>query len=202
MNESTPLNELFGARPDCRLVRHERNRGVAHTIQTGIRHAETQIVCSIDCDCTYDPHELGRMIPLLADGVDLVTASPYHPAGRVRNVPSWRLFLSKGLSRLYRLVLHQKLFTYTSCFRVYRKQSAATFEVRHPGFLGVAELLAHVDLAGHRVVEYPTTLEVRVLGRSKMKIFWTITGHLALLADLVRLRLSRRNGALRVEARS
>ena len=27
------------------------------------------------------------MIPLLADGVDLVTASPYHPLGLVRNVP-------------------------------------------------------------------------------------------------------------------
>jgi dolichol-phosphate mannosyltransferase len=133
--------------------------------------------------------------------VDLVTASPYHPAGRVRNVPSWRLFLSKGLSRLYRLVLHQKLFTYTSCFRVYRKQSAAILELRHPGFLGVAELLAQVDLAGRRVVEYPTTLQVRVLGRSKMKIFWTITGHLALLADLVRVRLSRRIGSLGAEAR-
>jgi hypothetical protein len=196
------LQNLFGGRPDCRLVRHERNRGVAHSIQTGIRSAETQVVCSIDCDCTYDPQELGRMIPLLADGVDLVTASPYHPAGRVRNVPSWRLFLSKGLSRLYRLVLHQKLFTYTSCFRVYRKRSAATLELRHHGFLGVAELLAQVDLAGHRVVEYPTTLEVRVLGRSKMKVLSTIAGHLGLLADLVRLRLSRRIGALGAEARS
>ena len=52
----------------------------ARSIQTGIRHAETQVVCSIDCDCTYDPHELGRMIPLLTEDVDLVTASPYHPA--------------------------------------------------------------------------------------------------------------------------
>jgi len=196
------LEELFGARTDCRLVRHERNRGVGRAIQTGIRHAETPIVCSIDCDCTYDPHELGRMIPLLTDGVDLVTASPYHPAGHVRNVPSWRLFLSRGLSRLYRLVLHQKLFTYTSCFRVYRKQSAATLELQHPGFLGVAELLARVDLAGHRVVEFPATLEVRVLGRSKMKIFWTITGHLALLAVLIRLRLRRRQALLRARARS
>jgi polysaccharide deacetylase family protein (PEP-CTERM system associated) len=183
------LQKLFGARPDCRLMRHERNRGVAHSIQTGIRAAETQVVCSIDCDCTYDPHELGMMIPLLADGVDLVTASPYHPAGRVRNVPRWRLFLSKGLSRLYRLVLHQKLFTYTSCFRVYRKRSAATLELRHPGFLGVAELLAQVDLAGHRVVEYPTTLEVRVLGYSKMRILRTIAGHLSQLIQLVGLRM-------------
>ena len=189
----TMLQELFGSRPDCRLVRHKHNQGVARSIQTGIRHAETQVVCSIDCDCTYDPHELGRMIPLLTNEVDLVTASPYHPAGHVRNVPTWRLFLSKSLSQLYRLVLHHKLSTYTSCFRVYRQQSAASLELQHPGFLGVAELLAQADLAGHRVVEFPTTLDVRVLGRSKMKIFWTITGHLTLLAVLLRRRLSRRD---------
>jgi Glycosyl transferase family 2/Domain of unknown function (DUF3473) len=190
------LQTLFGERADCRLIRHERNFGAARSIQTGLRHAETQVVCSIDCDCTYDPHELARMIPLLTDGVDVVTASPYHPQGRVRNVPGWRLFLSKRLSRLYRLVLHQKLFTYTSCFRVYRRQTTAALEVRHPGFLGVAEFMAQADLAGRRIVEYPTTLDSRVLGRSKMKVLRTIAGHLSLLTDLARLRLSRRSAVV------
>jgi polysaccharide deacetylase family protein (PEP-CTERM system associated) len=193
------LHELFGEWPNGRLVRHEINRGVAATIQTGIRVAETEIVCSIDCDCTYDPAELAHMIPLLSDGVDLVTASPYHPAGRVRNVAEWRLFLSKTLSRLYRLLLHHKLSTYTSCFRVYRRRSATQLEVRNSGFLGVAELLARSDLAGQRIVEYPTTLEARVLGTSKMKVLHTITGHIGLLAELSRLRFSRRKGSLKAD---
>jgi polysaccharide deacetylase family protein (PEP-CTERM system associated) len=183
------LQELFGGRSDCRLARHERNRGVAGTIQTGIRVAETDIVCSIDCDCTYDPHELGRMIPLLTEGVDLVTASPYHPAGRVGNVAAWRLFLSKGLSRLYRLVLHQKLFTYTSCFRVYRRNTAIGISVERGGFFGITEMLGRLDLDGRRIVEFPATLEVRMLGRSKMKILPTIAGHLSLLIQLVGLRI-------------
>jgi glycosyltransferase involved in cell wall biosynthesis len=185
----TTLNELFGARPDCRLVRHERNRGVAHTIQTGIRHAETQIVCSIDCDCTYDPHELGRMIPLLADGVDLVTASPYHPQGTVKNGLRWRIFLSKNLSSLYRVVLRQKLYTYTSCFRVYRREAAIGISVERGGFFGITELLGRLDLEGCRIVEFPATLDVRMLGRSKMKILPTIAGHLGLLIQLVGLRV-------------
>ena len=188
------LQSLFGGRADCQLVRHEQNFGAARSIQTGLRHAETHIVCSIDCDCTYDPHELAGMIPLLTEDVDVVTASPYHPEGKVRNVPAWRLFLSRRLSRLYRLVLRQKLFTYTSCFRVYRKHTTAALEIKNPGFLGVAEFMAKADLAGRRIVEYPTTLEVRVLGHSKMKILRTIVGHLSLLADLARLRLSRGNG--------
>jgi dolichol-phosphate mannosyltransferase len=148
----------------------------------------------MDCDCTYDPHEFGRMIPLLSQDVDIVTASPYHPLGTVKNVPQWRLFLSKRLSQLYRLVLHQKLFTYTSCFRVYRRQSTLGVPVLRGGFFGVAEMLGALDLAGCRIVEYPATLESRVLGQSKMKVLRTITGHLGLLAHFVAARLQARNG--------
>jgi polysaccharide deacetylase family protein (PEP-CTERM system associated) len=197
----TMLAKLFGGRPGFILLRHARNQGVSAAIQTGIRNSKDDIVCSIDCDCTYDPHELGRMIPLLTDGVDVVTASPYHPAGRVRNVPAWRLFLSKTLSRLYRLVLRQQLFTYTSCFRVYRKETVGVVNIRLPGFLGLAEMIARMDLAGRRVVEYPTTLEVRVLGFSKMKVLRNIVGHLGFLAGLVGGRVLRRNGAIVTEPR-
>ncbi|MEP6571607.1 MAG: glycosyltransferase [Gemmatimonadota bacterium] len=183
------LENVFGDWAECRILRHERNQGVAAAIRTGLRHAETEIVCSIDCDCTYDPHELGRMIPLLTEEVDMVTASPYHREGTVRNVPEWRLMLSRTLSKLYRIVLHQKLDTYTSCFRVYRRSTTTGVPVREMGFLGIAELLGRLDLSGARVVEFPTTLEVRVLGASKMKIFRTIFGHLRLLSRLATIRM-------------
>lgn len=183
------LRRQFGGRPDCRILSHERNVGVAGAIRTGLHAATTEIVCSMDCDCTYDPHELEQMIPLLADGVDMVTASPYHPDGGVRNVPAWRLVLSRGLSRLYRLVLRNKLETYTSCFRVYRRSSVLPVGIVHTGFLGVLEQLARVDLAGGRVVEYPAMLESRILGRSKLKVFRTIAGHLWLFQRLASARL-------------
>jgi glycosyltransferase involved in cell wall biosynthesis len=184
------LHRVFGDRPNSVFVRHAVNCGVAAGILTGIQRATTDVVCSMDCDCTYDPHELARMIPLLVPGVDLVTASPYHTQGLVRNVPRWRLGLSKSLSHLYRMVLHQKLATYTSCFRVYRRSAASAVRVEHKGFLGVAEMLGWLDLHGSKIVEFPTTLEVRMIGRSKMKVFRTILGHLALLARLAVLRVT------------
>jgi polysaccharide deacetylase family protein (PEP-CTERM system associated) len=176
------LVRLLGSNPDFDLARHDQNRGVAAAILTGIRGAETEIVCSIDCDCSYDPHQLSAMIPLLEENVAMVTASPYHPLGAVTNVTGPRLLLSKGLSALYRRVLHQRLATYTSCFRVYRRSQVADLELHHGGFLGVAELLAVLDLDGARVVECPAVLEARVLGRSKMSTLATIFGHLGLLA--------------------
>lgn len=182
------LAHIFGGQEGCRVLVLPHNVGVAGAIGAGLREAETEIACSIDCDCTYDPHTLAEMIPLLGDEGDLVTASPYHPRGTVRNVPEWRLVLSRTLSRLYRLVLHHKLATYTSCFRVYRRSRVLQVPVEDSRFLGVAELLGRLDLMGGRIVEFPATLQVRMLGQSKMKIVRTILGHLRLLARLARMR--------------
>ena len=187
------LNDLFATKENVEIVRHEQNQGVAAGIMTGLQAAKTEIVCSMDCDCTYDPHELVRMIPLLSDDVDLVTASPYHKAGGVRNVPEWRLFLSKGASFLYRRTLKSKLDTYTSCFRVYRRSSVVDLPIEEKGFLGVAEMLGRVDLAGGKIIEFPAVLEVRLFGFSKMKTARTIFGHLKLLTNLAKLRLKSQN---------
>ncbi len=187
------LVKLFGDKQFIQILKHDTNQGVAAGILTGLRAAKSEIVCSMDCDCTYDPYGLVDMIPLLKDGVDMVTASPYHPEGEVRNVPAWRLSLSKGASFLYRRVLGSKLSTYTSCFRVYRKSSVAAIEVTEKGFLGVAELLGRLDVDGGTIVEYPATLEVRLFGISKMKTVRTIGGHLKLLSTLAKERIFRKN---------
>ena len=190
------LQNIFGGRANCTVIRHEVNRGVAATIMTGIRASETEVVCSMDCDCTYDPHELGPMVALLAPGVDMVTASPYHKLGKVLNVPEWRLFLSRTLSKMYGMVLRHQLATYTACFRVYRRSVVADVPLSRAGFIGVAELLGRLDLGGSGIVEYPTTLEVRILGRSKMKIVKTMAGHIELIFELIGLRLFHRADAM------
>ena len=199
------LQHHFGRRDDVFLMRHPRNHGIAAAIRSGILRARTDIVCSIDADCSYDPVGLARMIPLLGPGVDMVTASPYHADGAVRNVPAWRLGLSRGLSRIYQVLLGRDLATWTSCFRVYRRGSVVALRVDRGDFLGVAELAGRMVLAGGRIVEHPETLNVRVLGRSKLKVIRTIVGHVALGGELfaqrARTALWRRTGLARIRRR-
>ncbi len=178
------LQEIFADRPQHRIIRHTLNQGVAAATMTGIRNAETEIVCAIDADCTYDPHQLQSLLPMLTDSVDLVTASPYHPLGGVMNVPQWRLFLSRGASRLYRLLLRNKLHTYTSCFRVYRRSAVEDLTISDGRFLGITEILCQLDQRGSNVVECPAVLETRVLGTSKIKTLRGIASHLKLLARI------------------
>lgn len=191
------LVEYFGNDENFKIIRHEKNLGVAGAIMTGIRASTTEIVCSIDCDCTYDPYEIAAMLPLFKNGVDLVTASPYHTGGRVKNVPGWRLFLSRGASFLYRKTLKSDLATYTSCFRIYRRSSVADIEIKETGFLGVAELLGKLHIEGATIVEHPAVLEVRLFGLSKMKTAKTIAGHLKLLARLAKMRIFGKTASIR-----
>ena len=184
------LNERFASRGDSLLLRHDRNRGVAAAIRTGLEHAH-EIACSMDCDCSYDPRELKPMLRLLTDGVDLVTASPYHPAGRVTRVPVWRVGLSRSASLLYQFVTGQRIHTFTSCLRVYRRSAALAVPLQYPGFLGIAELAGKFAVEGRKIVEHPATLELRLFGRSKMRIAPTIARHLNLLATLAGARLAR-----------
>lgn len=184
------LRQEFGSRADTLLIQHERNKGVAAAISTGLDHAR-DIACSMDCDCSYDPRELKPMLGLLTEEVDLVTASPYHPQGRVSNVPAWRIGLSRSASFLYQVVTGRKLYTFTSCLRVYRRAAAVATPLKYGGFLGVAELAGKFALSGRNIVEHPATLQLRLFGRSKMKIARTIGGHLGLLASLARARFIR-----------
>lgn len=176
------LHETFCDDPQAKIVCHEHNRGIGAAIMTGIRHANTSVVCSMDFDCSYDPTQLAAMIPLLEDDIDIVTASPYHPQGLVRNVPAWRLALSKAASRMYSFFLTNQLHTYTSCFRVYRRRAVEGIRLRNQGFVGVVELLWEVDRRGGRIVECPATLGVREYGQSKMRTVQVMLDHFKLMA--------------------
>ena len=142
----------------------------------------------MDADCTYDPRQLADLVAMLKDDVVMVTASPYHREGHVVGVPSWRLALSRNLSRLYGMVLNHRFATYTACFRAYRRSAVVDIELSNGGFLGVAEMLIKLDLRGYKLAECPATLETRLLGFSKMKTVKTIRGHLGLIAKIPKLK--------------
>lgn len=178
------LTLAIGDRPrdavPFRLHCHPENRGIAAAIQTGLGLADTEYAASMDADGSYDPAQLAELLPHLLDGADLVTGSPYHPEGHVRNVPPWRLVLSQGLSRMYRATCRVPVHTFTSCFRAYRTRVAAEMRLSDGRYLGIAELLLRLHARGASVREVPSTLETRLYGVSKIRTARVILGHLKL----------------------
>lgn len=175
----------------AQIVRHQKNRGLSTAIRTGLVHSTGKIICTTDSDCTYDPEQLIPLLDLMRADVDIVTASPYHPKGRVKNVPAWRLFLSKGLSQIYGVVLPYKLYTYTSLFRAYRREVLEAVTATHSGFLGLVEILVEAMLRGYKVVEYPAELCSRKFGQSKLRVASVIWSHLKYISKLISRRSLR-----------
>jgi dolichol-phosphate mannosyltransferase len=177
----------------CVIIQHERNKGITAALMTGFAKSKGEEIVTLDSDCTYDPLQSVELLRTLRKGYDVVTGSPYHPEGEVVGVQGWRLFLSKSLSRLYWLILPQRLYTYTSCFRAYRREALLALKPQDGGFLGVTQLLVSAILRGYRIAEIPSRLTKRQFGQSKIRVVRVIISHVRYLLYVTYLRLSGRN---------
>jgi len=187
------VSDIFGGHFHYKLVGHDVNRGIAAAIMTGARAADSEIICSMDCDGTYDACQLETLIPML-NGADvaMVTGSPYRPDGNVLNVPLWRLALSRLASSLYRAAVSRELHTYTSCFRVYRRSILLKLPIRREGFVGISEVIWQLNRRGYQIRECPSNLDTRRYGQSKMRTAQVALGHLNLLRQVTLDRIGRR----------
>ncbi|MDD5090531.1 MAG: glycosyltransferase family 2 protein [Candidatus Wallbacteria bacterium] len=52
---------------NCRIVRHERNRGYGASLKSGIRHANAQIIAITDADQTYPNDRLPELLEYMRD---------------------------------------------------------------------------------------------------------------------------------------
>jgi len=179
------LNEAFGHRNNTKVVRHEKNHNLGRAIRTGIQQSSGEWIANLDSDCTYDPSVLEPMLQAMEEGADLVSVSPYHPRGRVVGVPHHRLFLSKSLTAMYRLILRKQIYTFTALARVYKRSVVPQIQSPASDFTCVAEMMLKALKQNLHVAEVPTSLSVRKFGESKMKTAKVIEAHLKLLKRLV-----------------
>lgn len=175
---------------DVVLEKHAANAGLGQAIRTGLSAATGDVIVTTDSDATYRFEDIPRLLDVLQPGVDVVTASPYHPQGGVDNVPASRLLFSRGASLMYRVLVRRDIHTWTALFRAYRRDVVRTVPFASTGFLAGTELLVNAIDAGYRAAEFPTVLHSRVHGVSKAKIARTVRAHLEFQLSLLTRRLT------------
>jgi dolichol-phosphate mannosyltransferase len=183
------LDDVAARHPEVRVVRHAYNKGLGAATRTGFAQARGRILFVTDSDGTYPFTEIPAMLALVTPDVDIVTASPYHPDGGVEGVPAYRIFLSKGASLLYRILLRWDVHTYTAMVRAYRREVAHRVPSVADGFLMPAEILSNAILLGYKAVEYPAVLHVRRYGQSKAKVARIILAHVRFQLELLFRRI-------------
>lgn len=187
------LHRAFGrvanSRVEVVFQKHPVNRGLGAALRTGFMAADGDLLITTDSDGTYHFSTIPDLLARMTAGVDLVTASPYHPQGEVVGVPGYRIFLSRGSSLLYRLLLNWNIHTYTALFRAYRKKVIESVVFEADDYLAGTEIMVKAMLQGFKVVEYPAALHRRMFGVSKAKLARTILSHLRFQARLLLHRL-------------
>jgi dolichol-phosphate mannosyltransferase len=197
------LKEHFASESGVRIISHEVNRGLGGALRTGFAHANGDIIFTTDFDGTYSFETIEIMLnKMLAAGGDVITASPYHPLGRVLGVPKYRLMFSFGAALMYRLLVNWRVHCWTSLFRAYRAPVIRSVPFQSNDFLAVTELLVGAAQAGYKIIEFPATLRVRTFGQSSMKIARVTIAHLKYQRQilLTRLGLGRRAPAAPVSS--
>jgi dolichol-phosphate mannosyltransferase len=176
-----------------KFEKHEVNRGLGAALRTGFGAVTGDIVVTTDSDGTYHFSTIPSLLEHLTGDVAIVTASPYHPKGEVVGVPGYRIFLSRGSSLLYRILLNWRIHTYTALFRAYRREVVDQISFTANDFLGATELMVKAMLKGYRVDEFPAALHQRMFGVSKAKLIRTIKSHLNFQTRLLLHRLHIRS---------
>src|SRR5262245_5476164 len=143
------------------VVRHPENLGLGAALRTGFDHARSPVVCTIDSDCTYPPEKLPELAALVDQGAHIVTGSAWHPESAAAEGSRVRLWLSRMVSGLYKLLIGQDVYTFTCLFRAYHTDTVRRIRFRSSGFAAVAEIMLRAMLKGCRVSEVPMRLESR-----------------------------------------
>jgi dolichol-phosphate mannosyltransferase len=186
-NTKTLLHQAFDADARVSIVAHDINRGLGAAVRTGFDYATGDILVTTDFDGTYAFDTIPLLIRQLIDEeADIVTASPYHPAGKVEGVPRYRLLFSYSASLLYRIIVKWRIHTWTALYRAYRRRVIETVSFESNGFLANAELMVNALRAGFKVSEYPATLTQREYGQSSIKVARVTMMHLKYIARLLR----------------
>lgn len=157
------LDEAARADQRIRVAHHPSNYGQGRALRTGFALARGATVLTWDADLSYHPDYIWQLYDtLFARKADIVLASPYAPGGVVRNVPGYRLFLSRWGNHFLARMCPYPVHTITCVVRAYRREILDDLLLSANGMEIQLETILKASIHQLRVVELPAVLEWRI----------------------------------------
>ncbi|WOF17126.1 glycosyltransferase [Methanoplanus sp. FWC-SCC4] len=150
-------------------VNHEKNKGFAEALNSGRNYCLNKnylYIGQIDCDMTHPLSLLPDMAEYLNE-YDMVVASRYVKGGGMKNVPLWRVALSRVAQVAFHMFFRIKTKDATSGFRICKKEIFEQISLREKTFAIQLELTIKAEKAGFKLIEVPFVLVNREFGSSK-----------------------------------
>ena len=172
-----------------KTVTHTANKGIAQSLKDGFSYAlegDYDYIGQMDSDLTHPPTFLQTMRDALGD-CDMVVASRYVGAGGMRNVPGWRVALSRAGNLGFRVLLRIGTRDATSGFRLARREVYESLDLEADSFGIQLEITVKTERLGFKILEVPFVLANRETGRSKFRLRY-LFGYVPLMLRLMTAR--------------
>lgn len=170
----TAAAELTTPRVAIRVLRHIANRGLGGALQTGFAQSAGEVVVVVDCDLSYSPDHIPKLVRAMEDGAaQIAVASPYMPGGETIGVPPELERRSRMANRFLATLSNSNLHTMTGMVRAYDGPFVRELAIKATDDVINIETLHKAALLHARVVEVPATLDWTGLaaraGRTRMR---------------------------------
>ncbi|MGZ6966298.1 MAG: glycosyltransferase family 2 protein [Acidimicrobiia bacterium] len=160
-DETGELAEEFArTHPNVRILHHRVNFLLGQALRYAFNSTKGDYVAVMDCDLSYEPEHLGRMLYAIQDSrARIVIASPYAKGGRTTNIPFTRRILSRSANWLLSRAAGGDLSTVTGMVRVYDGRFLRGLDLRAMDTEINTEIIYKARLLHARIVEIPAHLD-------------------------------------------
>ncbi len=160
------------ARPNVKVLLHERNRGKGAAVRTALAAAQGEFALIQDADLEYDPAEYPALLAPLIDGrADVVYGSRFLGGGAHRVLLFWHYFANKLFTLITNVLYDINLTDMGTCYKVFRTELVQAIPLESERFGIEAELSAKVCKRRLRIYEVPISYSGRTYSEGK-KITW------------------------------
>lgn len=172
-SDSTPkiVNSYLENDNSIRLINHDENKGLGKALETGLNNAKGDIVVTMDSDLTHPFKLIPKLITEIKDkNYDVCIASRYVKGGGMKNVPAWRIFISKVVNNTMRLIYWTKVKDITAGYKAYKKDKIQNIHIARNGFESQIEIMVKLMRKKAKFKEIPLILKTRTQGESKFNL--------------------------------
>lgn len=143
-----------------RVLRHLINRGLGGALQTAFGASTGNVVVVVDCDLSYSPAHIPRLVTaLLSNHAQVAIASPYMDGGSTIGVPRHIERRSRAANSFLSAAVNGQIATLTGMVRAYDGEFIRGLALNSLDTEINIEAIYKTRILRGRVVEIPATLD-------------------------------------------
>jgi hypothetical protein len=145
---------------NVQVVRHVTNRGLGAALQTAFAASTGDVVVVVDCDLSYSPDHIPRLVDALVQAqAKVAIASPYMAGGNTVGVPKHIERRSRAANAFLSRAVHGYIETLTGMVRAYDGPFIRGLALKAPNTDINLEVIYKTMILRGRIVEIPAVLD-------------------------------------------